>query len=533
MLIDGRSIADGERIETDLCIVGCGPVGITLARELASPGLRITILESGGPRRKRAADRLGAGESVGYPYPGLDQTRARAIGGSSLHWEFGPDGERWTARPLDPLDFEIRPGIPDSGWPISLASLDGYLRRAQQACRLGPYAYRPDDWPDDPSEPYALPNDQVVTNLVQLGYETFEEDLDELEASSLIRVIHDATVLRFATGDDPMRIRRAEVAIGDGRQATVAARRFVIAAGGIENARLLLLSNRSDGTAGLGNEHDLVGRFFMERLTARAGVVLPNGPELLAHGDLYRSHVLRNTRIQGVLSLAPDLVRREGLNNAMFWVHERPRSMTARGVGSVMSLYRIARRRPLGWADVPGHIRRIARDLPDVTRTVARQALRRPDGPPDVLQLGVQAEHAPNRDSRVTLGTRLDTFGLPVARLDWRPTDADWSSIGRSVELLDSAFRQARLGRIIDQIGRDNPPPMYMGNSHHMGTTRMDPDPSRGVVDTTGRVHSTSNLFVAGSSVFPTSGFANPTLTIVAMAIRLADDLRAAPWGDA
>ena len=207
--------------------------------------------------------------------------------------------------------------------------------------------------------------------------------------------------------------------------------------------------------------------------------------------------------------------------------------ITSPGVGSVLSMYRLIGRRPFQPGVVPGHVMRIARDLPDVTHTFLHYALRRPDSAPEVFQLGVQAEQAPNRDSRVTLGRRRDVHGLPVARLDWRPAEADRESIARSVELLDGSLRHAGVGRVIHKIGSESPRPLFVGNWHHMGTTRMDPDPSRGVVDAACRVHSTANLYVAGSSVFPTSGYANPTLTIVALALRLADELRAGNWGDA
>jgi choline dehydrogenase-like flavoprotein len=119
-----------------------------------------------------------------------------------------------------------------------------------------------------------------------------------------------------------------------------------------------------------------------------------------------------------------------------------------------------------------------------------------------------------------------------VARLDWRPTEADRASIAWSVRLLDEALRGAGIGRVDGAFGEERPEAMFVGNSHHMGTTRMSTDPARGVVDPSGRVHGVPNLYVAGSSVFPTSGYANPTLTIVALAIRLAGELRSQPWGD-
>jgi len=144
----------------------------------------------------------------------------------------------------------------------------------------------------------------------------------------------------------------------------------------------------------------------------------------------------------------------------------------------------------------------------------------------------VQAEQQPNLDSRITLSHRRDRFGSPLARLDWQPTEGDRRSIERSVELLDAGLRAAGIGHIIHPFGSERPLVTFVGNWHHMGTTRMSSDPAEGVVDATGRVHGVENLYIAGSSTFPTAGFANPTLTIVALAIRLADELRSTPWGD-
>jgi choline dehydrogenase-like flavoprotein len=138
----------------------------------------------------------------------------------------------------------------------------------------------------------------------------------------------------------------------------------------------------------------------------------------------------------------------------------------------------------------------------------------------------VQAEQAPNPDSRVTLGTRRDRFGLPVARVDWRPAPSDRASIRASQEAVDEALRAAGLGHVEFMLGDEHPPALLEGNFHHLGTTRMHTDPARGVVDADCRVHGVRNLYVAGSSVFPTYGCSNPTLTVVALALRLADHLK-------
>lgn len=534
MFIDGRSLPDGERLLTDLCIIGCGPAGLTVATELGGSGVRVTVLESGGPARDRAADRLGRGDSVGHPYMALETSRARGIGGTSLHWQMHRSGgdEGWIARPLDPLDFESRPGIPDSGWPFTYAELEPHYRRAQERCGLGPWGYRPDDWATDRARPFDLPADRVVTNVFQRGARRFSENAHVTAASGLVDVIHHATVVGLVPGGSGTRLDSVVAATSDGRRITVAARRFVLAAGGIENPRLLLGAGPAERGSGIGNEHGLVGRYFMERLSARAGVLVPSGRDIVAAAGFYDSHLVDGTRVHGVLSLAPAVVRGEGLRNGAFWLRGRPLAATAPGVGSALTLYRIATRSPFAAGLIWPNVRALARDLPSVARTAAHHALRRPEREPEAFQVGVQAEQAPNPESRVTLSARRDRFGLPLATLAWRPTDDDRRSIARSVARLDEALRIAGIGRIEHPFGSERSQPLFIGNWHHMGGTRMHSDPAHGVVDPSGRIHGMENLYVAGSSVFPTSGFANPTLTIVALALRMADQLRAERWGD-
>ncbi len=126
----------------------------------------------------------------------------------------------------------------------------------------------------------------------------------------------------------------------------------------------------------------------------------------------------------------------------------------------------------------------------------------------------------------MTLGTRRDPFGHPVARVDWRSEASDRASIRASQEIVDGAMRAAGLGHVELMLGDENPPALIEGNFHHLGTTRMHVDPAHGVVDADCRVHGMRNLYVAGSSVFPTYGCSNPTLTVVALALRLADHLK-------
>jgi flavin-dependent dehydrogenase len=147
MLSDARELAGDQQVEADVCIVGAGPAGISIARELIGNGARVWLLDSGGKDMERRAQRLNRGQSVGYPIHRLHQSRARAFGGTTRHWVV-PGDETWAARPLDPIDFEVRPGIRHSGWPFDRAQLDPYYAQAQSLCQLGPFDYDPDRRPD-------------------------------------------------------------------------------------------------------------------------------------------------------------------------------------------------------------------------------------------------------------------------------------------------------------------------------------------------------------------------------------------------
>ncbi|TAL22732.1 MAG: GMC family oxidoreductase, partial [Frankiales bacterium] len=181
-----------------------------------------------------------------------------------------------------------------------------------------------------------------------------------------------------------------------------------------------------------------------------------------------------------------------------------------------------------------GHAGTAVRHLPDLLRVVRRQLAHRRGRagsfPDTMIQLRAMSEQAPNPLSRVTLDSKRDTHGVPLARLDWRLTELDRRSVRQAQDLIDTALRRAGLGRLENCLGDEWPPAEQRGQWHHMGTTRMHADPRQGVVDPQGRVHGKRNLYVAGSSVFPTSGYANPTLTVVALALRLADELRTARW---
>jgi choline dehydrogenase-like flavoprotein len=525
VLSDARELASDQQVEADVCIVGAGPAGISIARELIGNGARVWLLESGGREVERRAQRLNRGQSVGYPIHRPHQSRVRAFGGASRHW-LRPGDETWAARPLDPIDFEVRPGIRFSGWPFDRAHLDPYYAQAQTICQLGPYSYEPGRWADqERTPPLPLPSGAVETTLFHHGTVAgFDDYYEELVRAPNVTLLLHASVVDLATGEDPGRVDRVELRRDDGSRCFVRAGWVVLAAGGIENPRLLLLSRRVHHR-GLGNDRDLVGRFFAERLSARTGYIVPAAPDLIGRTGFYPVHTAApGIHVQGALRVG-DAAQREGqLLNCAFFLSTRDLSFTAEAVRSVATLSKARRRRPLP-ADLLGHLGNIVTGLGDVG-AVARAGLRRSGPARSVLTMRVQAEQAPNPDSRVTLGSRRDRFGLPVARVDWRPAASDRASIRTSQEAVDRALRAAGLGHVEFMLGDEDPPALLEGNFHHLGATRMHTDPARGVVDADCRVHGVRNLYVAGSSVFPTYGCSNPTLTVVALALRLADHLK-------
>lgn len=524
MLTDARSLAAEEKLEADICVVGAGPAGMTLALELAPTGMRICVLESGDVRPSRAASQLRGGESVGYPYVNLDHVNQRALGGSSNCWEF------WHACPLDRIDFEAR-GAAAPGWPFERAALVPFYRRAEEICGADPFDYSDSSDADEPlSARLPVPGRSLVVRSLQIVTSGFRQQAEQLVKCDNVHVLVNAVVSKLITEAGDERVTGARVVTGPGRALTVSARTFVLAGGGIETPRLLLLSNDTH-SRGLGNAHDQVGRYFTEHLAARSGVIAPTGPQLLAQeglymvpGSLYTEADRGRVRRREVLALADHMLREHQLLNVAFLLEAQSRALACNGTRSLATLARAVVSRPRPSA-LPRHAAAVVRDAGGVGVTLLRRVSRR-HVDPDVLVMRVQAEQQPHPDSRVTLGRKRDALGLPLPQLDWKLSPLDNASIRRAQDEVDEQLRAAGLGSVSDKLGSERPPLLFYGLYHHLGTTRMHADSKLGVVDADCRVHGTSNVFIASSSVFPTAGWANPTLTIVALAARLADHLK-------
>ena len=549
MIQSADDIVRDAVIQADICIVGGGPAGITLALELGRTGQRILLLESGDYDAANDAQALNAGEVADETlHSPPDKYRQRRFGGGTTIW-----GGRCV--PFDPIDFDRRPWIDHSGWPISYEEVERYYPAANALCEAGDYEY---------DARLALPGGMrpVLKGFSPLhfdlnGIERFscptnfgQRYRDRLLAAGNIQVLLRATVIRLNAARDGSRIASLDVRNSKNLGFSVRADRVVLAMGGMETPRLLLTSDDVHAR-GLGNANDLVGRFYMCHIAGTIGSLRVNGPtNSVWHGyDIAADGSYCRRRI----SLRPTVQSDHQVGNAVFRLHHpriadpqhRTGPLSAIFLAQKFISYEYAKRLvsdtpPTGmtWlrhavnaiADSPSTVRFLGHWLRD--RTLADRKfpsiIIRPRT--NLFSLDFHAEQTPNPDSRIGLSDTLDHFGNRRIRVDWRYNRLDVQTVETSFALLRADLQEQSIGTldlapnetdIETVIRRDG---AYGG--HHIGTARMGSSPATGVVDRDGKVFGINNLYLAGSAVFPTSSQANPTLTIVALALRLADHLK-------
>jgi choline dehydrogenase-like flavoprotein len=541
VFVDGRTIPDGETIRTQVCIVGAGPIGLVLAREMSEAGRDLVVLERGDAERIGPFTGADTFVNVGLPYP-IDEQRAFGFGGSSEEWHAEtPLGLMGRMRELDAEDFERRDWIPCSGWPFGKEAVVDGFRRARMLFDPSEAGLRSnDEWDERLADGVIA---RAPGNFVQRSF-TFADpsafvtrSRQLLDHREHVLVVTNAAVTHVEVEGDV--VRSVAIKTSEGAS-SVTADVFVLAAGGLETPRILLCSG-GDGTRSLGNAHDLVGRYFMEHPHFTSGLIEPRDRQLLRPREQHSIHLHDSVPVQRKYSLPETVVRSEGLPRTVFHLWPTPLTprlrLLGRGADGQTAIIRaVALRRNLN-RPVSRETRDAAADVGRALPTVARYAswkatyavatrrsLDRIVDDHRAYRTFVMAEQVPNPASRVTLTARRDHLGVPVAALDWRLTDQDLTGLARVQELM--AERLAAYGTTYTFVEPESPPPGLIGGAHHMGTARMHDSPRHGVVDRDGRVHGIANLFVAGSAVFPTVGYANPALTSLALAFRLSDHLR-------
>lgn len=519
MFMDARSIPAGTRIEAELCIVGGGAAGIGMAREFANSGVRVALLESGGTDFDPDTQALYEGDETGRSYLDLTTCRLRYFGGTTNHWG------GWCL-PLDPIDFEEREGLPYRGWPFDRSQLDPFYRRAHEICQIGAYDYDPFHWDvkgDLVPPPFTGPH--FICKMLQQSPPTRFGPVygPMLRAAPNLGIYLNANLLRFETDPAGGTVQQASVATLGGGHFIVAAKIFVLAAGGIENARLLLASNGRRAN-GLGNDHDLVGRFFMVHLEYGSAVIALADP--YAYLDFNRPYKpAAESPTRPFVGLSEETMRRRKLLNIRItWGYQM--KPLPEGLGPLLELVGKERAKP--GVSTTDNVLSVIRDLDELGSYGWNRIARHRGSPVDSVTLRCHSEQMPNPESRVTLAGERDALGVNRVALDWRLTETDKRLVNEIHTLLATEVGRTGFGRLRYFLGDDSTtwPDELRGNEHHMGTTRMHRDPRQGVVDEHCRVHGLDNLYIAGSSVFPTSGAANPTLTILALALRLSDHLK-------
>ena len=477
MIKDINTIKD-SLIDVDICIIGTGAAGITLGLELENSGKRIVMLEAGSMQKTETNQSFYDLENTSLP---VDvNSRIRTFGGTTTVW-----GGGW--KPLDQMDFEKKDWVPFSGWPIKKETLVPYYERGAKMFdgpTLEEFKIATIHKFFKNRDHYILDTKDIKTTLLKMlprekwnfakSYQKF------FEASFSVEVFFNASVTKIVLDNKKKKV--AEVIIQTLLRKTfnVRAEHYIIACGGIENARLLIFSE-------IGNKYDQVGRYYMDHPKLVSGNIVPKKHHI--NLSLYWKEQDVSGLIIAGFQLSEEVQRSLGVLNSC--IRLLPRYISDQYILSKLKTFRILMRSYTGISEV-----RVRNFM----------------------------EQAPSPKNRVSLSNKKDILGNPLARVEWSLSALDKESLFALHIVLKKELERNNIGNLISPI-LDNKETFasVKDASHHMGTTRMGIDPKYSVVDENCRVHDVENLFIAGSSVFPTSGHANPTATIIALAIRLAD----------
>lgn len=521
MIVDLQREAPPERFVPAVCIVGAGAAGIVLAAELIRRRIPVLLLESGGARVEDAAQALGDYEPAGQPQQPPRVGRSRVLGGTTKSW----GGQ---ILPLTAEDFKVRDWIAGSGWPFPRETLDPFYTRALGAEGLDS----------------AIPEDERIWRRIgmpmpALGSELLpyftrwcpEPDFARLHraifASPHLCVALHATVTGLMLSDTRKKIAGLSYRTPAGKEGVFSAEQYVFCLGTIDTVRLLLQPQR-DGHAAPWNASGLLGRNLQCHIDLNAAVISPLDSTRLH--NYFANVYAHGLKYHPKFRLAPAVQQRERMLNIAGFV-------TARHPAE-RSLIRV---KAMGRHLLHGRFEGISRQ--DLSAAAAQLPilLKLADGyirqhraywvPGSDIRLRVHCEQEPLSASILRLTTEHDAAGMLRACLDWQVSPSEWATIRKFTQRVDEDFRRSGIAKLSihpELLRDDGFSGLTFENSHHvMGGSRMADDPREGVVTPDLRLHGVRNAFICSASVFPTSGFSNPTHTLIALAIRLADHLAA------
>ena len=447
----------------------------------------------------------------------------------SSSWEWLDPKDDYTLTFARPGWLEIR--------AMSGNDLQPYYQLIHKLVGLhSPFQYDGNVWDGFGLSPPAFDTESLQYSAFQFGkvllfgeyYKNF------LKNAPNINVYLHANATNIQTNDTANHIEHVDVRTLTGQEYRVRARCFVLASGGIENPRLLLLSNTVN-PKGLCNGNDLVGRFFMEHPTVSAGIIIAEDWQKLL--DVFSPGLIGGRLVEIGLALSPQLQASKECLNAV----TRAKVVVTQDSTQALTemLWNLKHRRmphQLNWYYgnkwLAQRLATVLRDPVGIVANTYRHLMGKPKRfNVDSVYLEIRTEQEPNPDSRVTLSDTMDGLGLQRAHLHWTLTERDKFTMKVAAEVFDREIKRLGLGelRMDSWLSAEDLSwsPDMVGGHHHMGTTRMSDSADSGIVDSTCRAHTVDNLYIAGSSVFSTSSYVNPTLTILALALRLADLLKA------
>jgi choline dehydrogenase-like flavoprotein len=541
MIITSADLVTHGPLEAAICVVGAGAAGITLACELDGKGVKVILLESGGLKTDPSLTDDYAGSATA-PHAEPTQFRRAAFGGTTSLW-----GGRCV--PFDPIDFERRDYLPNSGWPIAYEELARHYGQALAYCDAGRFDFTASGsiaspgptiggmdgggiLLDDCIERYSLPTD--------FG----RRYRRRIERSSDITAVLNSRCVRLIKSSGADRIEAVEFVDLAGRRQRVNAQLFVLATGGIEVPRLLL---GSEPQGGLGNRHDLLGRFYSCHFENTYGRLVPHGAPVSFEFEKTADGVYCRRQLR--FSAAAQ--REHRLLNTAFRLHFPAYSDATHG-SSVMSMIYLAKSMLLpeyrailqhGTPDAlqspaSQHVRNVLTGLPQLTKFsydyVFRILLAQRKLPYTLVAnadgsypLEFNCEQTPLESNRVTLSNDTDRHGVRRVQIEWAVCEDDADAARRAFLLLRSVINRGSACRL--EFDEERLKEKIRGSlplgGHHIGTARMAATERQGIVDNQCAVFGLPNLFIASSAVFPTSSHANPTLSIVALSVRLAGHL--------